>query len=297
MIEPSEIDPTIQGALKERLAQIFIQQTALDPLSARVKAAGLKAWRETAKQYAARYWGACGLFASSLLAMPVIAPTNEGIGVLTFLALNGLALGLVIATHRKVQGELSRYVSPELMRGAAHLVALSRAEIQYCEAVAALVDAGATLGETTQKEILAELNGLLESHRKLELPVKHYRSMSGSATVATLEQELAQLALKRDGQADPAVRATMDQSVAMCGQRLEHARRIEPLQQQAEAQQEFIVQTMASIQGSLSRIAGAGANPLPTEVAGLRETVHRVHQQTRSVEDAVAELQSLGVGV
>lgn len=293
MIRPHEIDPAIQSALKERLAQIFMQNAALDPVTARVKSAGLKAWRDTAKRYATHYWGACALFASSLLGAPLIAPFNEGLWVMMMLGLNGLAIGLLVSAHRKVQGELTRYVNADVMRGASHLVALSAAEQRYCEAIAGLVDAGDTLGQAAQHEILTQLNELLASYRKLEAPLTHYRAASGSQSLPELEHELAGLTQQRDAQNDQTARATMEQSIALCRQRLEHARRIEPVREQATAQQQLILQTLASIQASLTRIAAADAAPLSADVAGLRESIHRVNQQTSSVEDAVNEVLSL----
>jgi len=294
MIRPDQIDTTIQSALKERLAQIFMQNAALDPVTARVKSAGLKAWRDTAKRYASHYWGACILFASSLLSAPLIAPFNEELWALALLGLNAVAIGLVVSAHRKVQGELTRYVNADLMRGASHLVALSAAEQRYCEAIAGLVDAGDTLGQAAQQEILTQLNELLASYRKLDAPLTHYRAASGSQSMEELERELAGLTQQRDAHHDQTARATMEQSISLCRQRLDHARRIEPVREQAAAQQQLIVQTLASIQASLTRIATADAAPLSADVAGLRESIYRVNQQTSSVEDAVNEVMSLG---
>ena len=66
-IEPKEIDPIVQSALKDRLAQIFAAPTALDPVAARVRSAGVQRWRETARRYAANFWAAGGSMVASLL--------------------------------------------------------------------------------------------------------------------------------------------------------------------------------------------------------------------------------------
>jgi hypothetical protein len=293
MIRPEEIDPTIQNALKERLSQLFTQQAALDPTSARVRSAGMAAWKEAAKRYTAHYWAAGLMFASSILSLPLMGGINEGLGVLGFFGLAAGGMAVLIGTNRRLHRQLTQYVSPDVMRGAAHLVALSRAEKLYCEAVAALIDAGRTVGEGALKEILAQLNELLASYRKLEAPLQRYRAASASQSVETLEQELAELTLRRDAQEDATARATMDQSIGLCAQRLEHARRMEPAREQAEAQQELICQTLASMQASLARIAGAGSAPAATEVNELRDSVTAVNRQTHAVEEAVTEVMAL----
>jgi hypothetical protein len=292
-IRPQDIDQTIWNVLKDRLSQIFAGQAALDPLTARVRSAGTQRWRETAKQYAGYFWAGAASFLTGLVALPVVAPAAEGPAVLTFLLLNMLGAGLVVRGFVKTQQELNRFVSPELMRGAAHLVALSRVEQLYCEAVAALIDAGPLLGETVQQEILQQLNALLENHRKLAVPVQQYQAASGSASIEALERELAELTARRDALRNDAAREMMEQSVALCARRLQYARALEPAREQAEAQQELIVQTLASVQASLARTGSTPAVPVQAEVAELQQSVTQVNHQARAVEEAVAEVMAL----
>jgi hypothetical protein len=292
-IEPKEIDPIVQNALKERLAQIFAAPTALDPVAARVRSAGMQRWRETARRYAANFWAAGGSLAASLLALPIVGPTSEGAAALLFVLLNGLGVGLVIRGMRKTQQELTRFVSPDLMRGAAQIVALTRAEQLYCEAVAALIDAGPLLGEPVQQEILRQLNESLQYHRRLSVPIQQQHAASGGASIAGLEQELANLAARRATVADDSARALLDQSIALCARRLESARVLEPAREKAEAQQELILQTLASVQGSLARTATASTEPAAAEVDALQQSVTQMNHQARAVEEAVAEVMAL----
>jgi hypothetical protein len=85
----------------------------------------------------------------------------------------------------------------------------------------------------------------------------------------------------------------MDQSIALCTQRLSDARALAPAREQAEAQQELILQAMASVHASLSRMALAGSAAAQTDVAELQQKVTQVHRQTCAVEDAVNELLAL----
>ena len=294
MIRSEEIDATIQNNLKERIAQIFAPNAVLDPATARIKAAGAQAWRETVKRYSAHFWGAGTAWVLGILSMPILAQSNEGLAVLGFLGMNAVAISLVIGGTNRAKRELTRYASPEVLRHAAKLVELSRAEQHYCAAVAALIDAGSTLGEPSQKELLRHLNELLARYRALEAPMQRYLSGGGGTPVEELERELGELTARRDAQDDPLARATMDQSLDLCARRLEHARRIEPAREQVAAQQELILQTMASVQASLARICAAGTVPVQTDVSELQESVSRVNRQARAVEEAIGEVITLG---
>jgi len=182
------------------------------------------------------------------------------------------------------------------MRGAAHLIALSRAEQLYCEAVASLVDAEGALGEAVQRDMVGHLNDLLETHRKLEAPLRRQRAASGGPAVEELEQELASLRQRRAAQADEAARQTMDQSIDLCSRRLETARAVQPAREQAEAQQELILQTLASVQASLASTHASPSAPLAAGVEGLQQSVLQVSRQARATEEAVAEVLSVRAG-
>ena len=291
-IRPEEIDPTIRTALRERISQIFAVP-ASDPQTARIRAAGTQLWRETSRRYSGFYWGAGAAFLASLLAVAGFERTNEGLAVLSFLTLNGGAIWLGLQGIVRTNKELTRYVSADLMRGATSLVALSPAEQLYCAAVAELVDTEKTLGEPAQKEMLQQLNELLERHRNLAVPLREFHAASGSSSIAALEEELSSLHQRRDALGDTAARGIMDQSIELCSRRLEQARALEPVRQQAEAQQELIVQTLAAVRSSLARTASRpttdGAN-----VHELQESVTQVNRQARAIEEAVAEVVTLG---
>ena len=294
MIRPEEIDPTIQANLKARLDQIFTQNAVLDPAAAKIKTAGLQAWKEASKRYAARYWGAAALWCGAIFSMPILAQSSEGLALLGFLAFNAAAGALLVGGVKKTKADLARHVSPHLMRQASKLVDLNRAEQLYCEAVAGLIDSGATLGEASQKELLRQLNELLAGHRALDIPLQRYLAGGGSASVEVLEQEAAELTRRRDAQEDPTARSTMEQSLALCVGRLEHARRVEPAREQVAAQQELILQTMASVHAGLARICAAGSTPAGVNVHDLQESVAGVTRQARAVEEAVTEVIALG---
>jgi len=109
-IRPAEIDQTVQTALKERLAQIFAQNAALDPVAARVRSAGTQKWRETVNRFSGYFRTAGAAFVSSLVALAVIVPLHAGAGVGMFFLLNGIAVGLVTLGVARAQQHLSRFV-------------------------------------------------------------------------------------------------------------------------------------------------------------------------------------------
>lgn len=293
MIRSEEIDSTIQAAIRERYTQIFAPNAVLDPTTARVKAEGTKVWRQHVKRQSPRFWGAGAVLLFSWLSLPLLAPTNEGLGVLAFLSLSAAAVGIVVGTFQRVQKDLGRHVNSDVMRSASQWVALSRAEQLYCQAVAALVDVGATVSPEIQRDLLAQLNELLSSYRKLNTLLLRFSATSASDSISALQSELGALVEKRDAQSDPIARATMGQTIELCRGRLESAQRMRPAREQAEAQQELIVQTLGSIQASLARITGASVPSSSVDVSDLQRMVHEANLRARSVDEAVAEVLTL----
>lgn len=296
-IASKDIDPAIQSAIQERMSQIFAQGAALDPMGARVRAEGTRAWKQQARKHASQFWMGAACFGLSLLVAAIgsgMGANGEGLAVLGFLATNGVGFGLIANAFIKTQRTLTRYANADVLRYARELVALSRAEQLYCEAVAALIDAGPMLGDTLQQEILQQLNGLLDSHRKLEAPLRKHRAGSAGASPEALQQELTDLQQRLATQHDPSARQMMEQSIALCSARLEHARAIEPAREKGEAQQELILQSLASVQAGLARVSVAGAAPPPAEVEELSHSVTQINRQARAVEEAVLEVMARG---
>jgi hypothetical protein len=289
-IRPQDIDQTIQAALKDRITQIFSPHAVPDPVTARVRAAGTQRWRETARKYTVHWWVAGTSLAASVMTPPIFAHIGEAAAGLSFLGFAALGAACFFTGFLRTQKELVQFVSPDVMRAASHLIALSRAEQLYCEAVAALIDAESWVGEAGQREILGQLNISLASYRALETPVRQLRAELGGSALETLEQELAALAARRDAAEDPGARGILDQSVALCARRLEHARALEPAREKAEAQQELILQSLATVQASLARTCAAPSADSDSEVDELRRSMQEMNRRAKAIEDAVAEV-------
>jgi len=297
-IRPQDIDPILQQSIKDWMAQLFSQTTALDPDTARIRTLSTQKWHRTARRHAGLYWSALVTFIAGMAAVPIIEPLGDGPAVLTLFAGMGLAVALLVRGVVKTNRALMAEIDAGLLRTIAERIARSPAERVYCEAIAALIDAEPVLTEVTQREILTQLNDLLASYRKLDGPVRHFLAAGGNSPVEELERELEGLNTRRDAKVDPRARETMDQSIALCSQRLASARAMGPAREQAEAQQELIVQAISSVQASLSRMVASGSgvvtdNVVVAGVDELHRTVSQVNLQTRAVEEAVNEVVAL----
>jgi len=292
-IRNQDIDPAIALALKERMAQLISSQAVTEPATARVRSVGVTKWREALRRNAYHFWGAGGCFLGSIAIIPVLAGNGPEITVSALLGMQALAVGLLTRGFQKTNREVTQFASPELLRCAGELISLTSAERLYCEGVASLIDAEGALPEATQREILAQLNDLLGSYRKLDGSVRESLAARRSQPIETLERELAELVVRRDAASDATARATLDQSVTLCSERLFDARALAPARAQAEAQQELILQALASVQASLSRMAAAESSSVRSDVDQLQRAVSRVNLETRAVEDAVNEVITL----
>jgi hypothetical protein len=210
--------------------------------------------------------------------------------------MQALAGGLVSRAFLKTKDDLAQFANPEVLRQAGELIALSPAERLYCEGVASLIDAGPALTGSAQGEILVQLNDLLASFRKLDGPVRQSLAARGNQSIEGLQRELAEMVGRREAASDAKARATMDQSISLCSQRLADAMALVPARDQAVAQQELILQAMTSVHASLARMAVADSVTVRADVGELQRTVARVNLETRAVEDAVEEVLALRGG-
>ncbi len=293
-LRPEDIDPTIRALLNERFTQIFHQRNPpTDALSARVRSAGGAAWNKALAQNAEYFWGAGIAFFGIMFGPALAAQSGLANPLLVLLLSTGLSTAWTVMGIRRVQRAMTSVINADVMRYAKESLGLSEGEKAYCDAAVALMDAGNVLGEKAQRDVIKQLNGLLDNYRRLEEPARRAQAASGADSIDALEQELAGLMARRDAQLDAETRAMMDQSVELCRRRLEASRAVEPARQKVEAQQELILQTMASVQASLGRTGGVNINAPDLYLGELRQSVDQVNTQTRAVEEAVAEVVAL----
>jgi len=274
------------------MVQLVRTPAGTEPGAARLHSAGARRWREALRRNSYHFWTAGACFVGGFVAVPLLASQGPGLTVTALVGMQVLAAGLIHRGMHHANEDLTQLADPEVMRNAGKLIELSSAERLYCDGVGSLIEAEQALSESVQREILSQLNDLLSSYRKLDGPVRQSLAARGSQPIEGLEHEFSELVRRRDATLDAMARATTDQSVNLCAQRLSDARALVPARERAEAQQELILQALASVHASLTRMALADS--VEADVGALQQTVAQVNRQTRAVEDAVQEVLTLG---
>lgn len=186
-----------------------------------------------------------------------------------------------------------------LLQAGIREAARSRAEKLYVDAVLTLVktDPAHLGGEGAARDILCQLNALLDGSHVVEKGRAEVRAAQGARPVEELEAEVTALYRQSEAATDSLARATLRQSADIARARLESIRSLSGIAERLDAQQEVVCQTLASVQTALARMRVA---PSPAadaaHVQEVSETVSRINAQTRAVEQAVQEVMSLRGG-
>jgi hypothetical protein len=183
----------------------------------------------------------------------------------------------------------------ELRRAAASLPS-NPSEQRYLGTLYELLSAAPALGQQPARDLLPQLNELLQNDRHLELQRERAQAAMGSRTPAELEAERADLARRTEAATDPVARQAMQQSLELCEERLRGIYALEPQLARIEAQRELISQTFASVQSALAGVQATSGAPAATGVERLGRTVLQINQQTRALEEAVQEVIALPQG-
>lgn len=176
------------------------------------------------------------------------------------------------------------------------------AQKSYTEAVTSLLEAAdaGRLEEPQARSLLSELNGLAESDRALLGQQQDLARLTTAEDVRRLTKERESLSARRDAAGDPATRSALEQSLALLDERIAHASELSPLLERVGAQREVVAQTLASLGAALLRlkvapqVADSSAPAAEAERAG--DAARGIVQQTRAVEQAVAEVVALRAG-
>jgi hypothetical protein len=174
------------------------------------------------------------------------------------------------------------------------VVELPRLESAYWEAIQVLANDCCKLDEPTGREMLAQLNTLLARDRELIARRQSIQSVLNSGDTARLEEEREQLAGRVAAASDPIARAAMQESLRMCEVRIENVGKLKPALERLDAQQEAIVQTMASVQSALARWQAAPTVADLPSLEEVQQAVVRINDETFAVERAVQEVTAVG---
>jgi hypothetical protein len=187
----------------------------------------------------------------------------------------------------------AKVVHSDLLAGSLPHIELTPLDRAYCEVLVWLAKPGLRVDEETARSVLGELNRLAGHFRKLEGQKAELASLSNALSHEKAVAELDRLTKQLASTEDPEARRSIEDSVELCRQRVESTLQIEPVAERLQAQQELILQTLASIQANLARLAQADQLLTETDVAAIREQSENIQSHAEAVETAVDEVVSL----
>jgi hypothetical protein len=165
-----------------------------------------------------------------------------------------------------------------------------RAEQIYGEIIVILATAAGGRGQAA-RDLLRECNALLTSHFGITAHQERVRrALDENQAIVRAATEQAQLRQRLDAEADPVARRSLEQSLELCEERIQHVQALVPLLARLVAHQEVICQALSLAHAVLLREQAAPHALRAPDVTGLRETARRVISQTRAVEEAVAHV-------
>ena len=216
---------------------------------------------------------------------------------------SGIAiLGSTITASTFLRARVHHHYAPLILRTGLPQFSQSRAEQLYRDAVLTLMDNDAERfgGEQAARDILKQLNTLLDGSHTIGRVQAQVRAAQGNKPLSILEAEVHELRHRAETATDTLAGETLRQSADIAAARLESIRSLSGLIERMDAQQEVVCQTLASVQTSLARRSAVGipSNTLSTsdQVREVSETVAHINDQTRAVEQAVQEVLSLRSG-
>ncbi len=222
---------------------------------------------------------------------------NQSVWVFVVLALCVALAGFSYAGYLRFDNRNA--VRPDTIRHQSERYEKQTAERAYCETLAYVIKQERTLGEEQSREIVRDMNGLLQSFRDARARQEQIEQAASSKNLDELQSERDTLATQQQQAQSEAARETFLQAVALLDERLTRVQSLQGIREQAEAQQAAILQAFRGLQAALAslhlspQVGNAGAN---VPLASVTEAVQTLNRQARAAEAAHEELQTLGLG-
>ncbi len=290
----TEMDPRIAAAIDQKLRPLGSPSAERDPAAQQVMAL-LPRWRSVALRFGA--WTLAGLPAAIAAGVMITAmEPDEPWGLLTGL---GVAIATTVAgfvSSRRALAQMRSALLPGELRALMPGLSLTEVERNYCEVLCLLAETAAYRDAAARRDLLVELNALLASYRSLGTQRQALQDVIAAGSVAAIAAERDALAQQLVETEDAVARQAVEQSLALCDDRLAHARAIEPGLERIEAQQGVILQALASVRASLARTRAAPTPAAAPLAAELQRSIAGVSAQTKAVEEAVKEVLTLRAG-
>jgi len=238
-----------------------------------------------------------GLLTLFMVAGGINSGTIPGPMVMAAPALGGLTYWLSWWVNKQQRvDDLDRSMTSEEVRAACSVINAMRSETSYFESIALMLEIGAQLDVQTGIDILSELNLLIAQARQLQAHRDNLRAAINAESADALVAQREDLRTKLSRTTDEAARQAIEQSIELLETRCQVAQTLQPSLERVEAQQEVILQTLASVQSSLARMKVAPDALTAPDLAVIQSSISEVTGQTRAVEQAVQEVMSIRSG-
>jgi hypothetical protein len=290
LVRTQDIDPQIVQTVMGGLTSA-IQRQDPSPELRNFLIEDARRFRPDARQFLP--WALAGLLVPCVLAASVFFGVPASFAYpaawVAFFTCFGIGIARMVMDYVR----RAKVIHSDLLAGCLAHVELSPLDRAYCEVLVWLAKPGLRVDEETARSVLGELNRLAGHYRKLEGQKAELASLSNALSYEKAVAELDRLTALLASADDPAVRRSIEDSVELCRQRVENTRQIEPAAERLQAQQELILQTLASIQANLARLAQADQLLTETDVAAIREQSETIQSHAEAVESAVDEVVAL----
>lgn len=303
VIRSQDVDPAVLSTIVEQMRAVSakrdptdMERRAIAAEDARYQAIG-RTWSQTDREVAGRILAGLTV-AIGFLAAVTVAMIVQGAAAWAWLpgTLGGIAAGIA-GVWRSVRSRRAGRAAEEqdrihhdLLANWLPVLTLSRLERTYCEALQVLANDRSALDERTGREILGQLNALIERSREIGARRASVIAALENGEDARIEAERADLAKRAGAASDPIARQALENSLQMCDARISNLGKLKPALERLEAQQEVILQTMASVQSSLARWQAApSVSDLP-DLGQIQQAVVQIDDETYAAEQAVQEV-------
>lgn len=203
---------------------------------------------------------------------------------------------MAVGTRAAAHVALRRVYPPDVLKSVSPLVVKGRTDAVFYDALLLLTDANTPLETNARRDVLRQINVLIESRYDLDRHRAQIGALLNDAALSALESELRDLQ-RRESEAaragDAPAAESLAHSVELCAGRVESALALRALAARLDAQGEVIHQALAAIHFSLARLRAAPAALSAPNLADIRQTVARIESQTRAIEQAADEVRAL----
>jgi len=243
-------------------------------------------------------WCAAGVVASIGLWYATSTVPNHTM-IAALIGFGIIFIGAVIARVRAAQVSQKRILEHEILfeelKSTLAFLTLTRAERVYCDVLVMLSQLEANLeARRTIRKSLSYLNDLLADARRLDRQRKSLVPALGGNPLMQLSKEQVILEDRVKAEQDDITRISLNQSLELVKTRIDNTTTLEQALQRILAQEEAIVNALATMQGAFARMQVAPSVQTDKATQQIVETVAEMNRQTEAVEKAVQEVLTMG---